>query len=170
MAGRFTNWPAKGIEVEREPRAVTIHAIDCLDFSGDTLTLRVACSKGTYIRVLAADIGQALGCGAHLASPCGEHRGRRYSIWQGASRWPIWRGSTKPGGWRVCCRSMPCSVPCRTSTVEGEAKLSASAMATRSHCRRSAGKIRVYADGRLIGVGEPGNGWYAVAEKAGATG
>lgn len=56
----------QGIEVERAPRAVTIHAIDLLAFSGDTLTLRVACSKGTYIRVLAADIGAALGCGAHL--------------------------------------------------------------------------------------------------------
>jgi tRNA pseudouridine55 synthase len=58
----------QGISVERTARAVTIHAIDCLDFSGDRLTLRVGCSKGTYIRVLAADIGQALGCGAHLAA------------------------------------------------------------------------------------------------------
>ena len=58
----------QGIEVERDARAVTIHALDVLDFSGATLTLRVACSKGTYIRVLAADIGQALGCGAHLAA------------------------------------------------------------------------------------------------------
>ena len=57
----------QGIEVERESRMVTIHAIDCLSFGGDSLTLRTACSKGTYIRVLAADIGQALGCGAHLA-------------------------------------------------------------------------------------------------------
>lgn len=58
----------KGIEVERAPRSVTIHAIECLAFAGDMLTLRVACSKGTYIRVLAADIGRALGCGAHLAA------------------------------------------------------------------------------------------------------
>ena len=58
----------QGIEVERPPRAVSIHAIDCLDFAGSRLSLRVACSKGTYIRVLAADIGQALGCGAHLAA------------------------------------------------------------------------------------------------------
>ena len=50
----------QGIEVEREARAVTIHALDVLDFSGATLTLRVACSKGTYIRGLAADIGQDL--------------------------------------------------------------------------------------------------------------
>src|SRR5574343_769112 len=56
----------KGIEVEAEPRAVTIFSIECLDFSGDSLTLRVACSKGTYIRVLAEDVGKAIGCGAHL--------------------------------------------------------------------------------------------------------
>lgn len=58
----------KGIEVEREPRPVTIHSIDVLAFAGDQLRLRVRCSKGTYIRVLAADIGRALGCGAHLAA------------------------------------------------------------------------------------------------------
>jgi len=56
----------QGIVVEREARAVTIHALDFLDFSGDVLSIRVACSKGTYIRVLASDIGNALGCGAHL--------------------------------------------------------------------------------------------------------
>lgn len=60
----------QGVEVERAPRPVTIHAIDCLGFSGDTLTLRVRCSKGTYIRVLGEDIGRALGCGAHLIALC----------------------------------------------------------------------------------------------------
>lgn len=58
----------KGIEVEREPRQVTIHAIELLAWRGDSFDLRVACSKGTYIRTLAADIGSALGCGAHLAA------------------------------------------------------------------------------------------------------
>ncbi len=56
----------QGIEVERAPRPVTIHAIECLAFTGDTLSLRVNCSKGTYIRVLGEDIGRMLGCGAHL--------------------------------------------------------------------------------------------------------
>ena len=56
-----------GIEVERDPRAVTIHAIDIIDGDHDTWTLDVRCSKGTYIRTLAEDIGRALGCGAHLA-------------------------------------------------------------------------------------------------------
>jgi tRNA pseudouridine55 synthase len=58
----------QGIEVEREARQVTIHAIELLAWHGDSFDLRVACSKGTYIRTLAADIGSALGCGAHLAA------------------------------------------------------------------------------------------------------
>jgi tRNA pseudouridine55 synthase len=57
-----------GIEVERATRRITIHAIDVLSFAGATLVLDVRCSKGTYIRTLAEDIGAALGCGAHLAA------------------------------------------------------------------------------------------------------
>jgi len=57
-----------GIEVDREARAVTIHAIDIVGGQHDTWTLDVHCSKGTYIRTLAEDIGVALGCGAHLAA------------------------------------------------------------------------------------------------------
>lgn len=55
-----------GITLEREPRAVTIHLLELLDYQAPYLTLRVRCSKGTYIRVLGEDIGVALGCGAHL--------------------------------------------------------------------------------------------------------
>lgn len=57
-----------GLEVERAPRRVDIRRIDVLDWQGATLVLDVWCSKGTYIRTLAADIGEALGCGAHLAA------------------------------------------------------------------------------------------------------
>ena len=56
-----------GVEVERAARPVVIHSIDLLACDGDRTTIRVACGKGTYIRTLAADIGAALGCGAHLA-------------------------------------------------------------------------------------------------------
>lgn len=55
-----------GITLEREARQVRIHAIEILDFQPPYLSLRVHCSKGTYIRVLGEDIGNALGCGAHL--------------------------------------------------------------------------------------------------------
>jgi tRNA pseudouridine55 synthase len=57
-----------GIEIERQARAVTIHAIDIVDWQHDQLTLDVRCSKGTYVRTLAEDIGEALGCGAHLSA------------------------------------------------------------------------------------------------------
>ena len=57
-----------GIEVERKPRSVIIHRLDLLDFDQNRLTVRVACSKGTYIRSLAMDIGETIGCGAHLSA------------------------------------------------------------------------------------------------------
>lgn len=56
----------EGIEVERAARQVTIHAIDILNWQADILEIDVSCSKGTYIRTLAQDIGEHLGCGAHL--------------------------------------------------------------------------------------------------------
>ena len=55
-----------GIILERQARRVTIHALDLLAYQAPYLKIRVACSKGTYIRVLGQDIGAALGCGAHL--------------------------------------------------------------------------------------------------------
>ncbi|HEX8986748.1 MAG TPA: tRNA pseudouridine(55) synthase TruB [Rhodocyclaceae bacterium] len=57
-----------GIEVERAARRVTIHALELSNWQGDRFDLDVSCSKGTYIRTLAADIGAALGCGAHLTA------------------------------------------------------------------------------------------------------
>ena len=60
------DYARSGLEVERTPRRVTIRRIDVLDWQHDTLVLDVQCSKGTYIRTLAEDIGAALGCGAHL--------------------------------------------------------------------------------------------------------
>jgi tRNA pseudouridine synthase B (EC 4.2.1.70) len=56
----------KGLEVERAARQVRIDALDLVLLDGDCLVLDVRCSKGTYIRSLAADIGAALGCGAHV--------------------------------------------------------------------------------------------------------
>ena len=145
----------QGIEVERAPRAVTIHAIDCLVIAGDMLTLRVACSKGTYIRVLAADIGQALGCGAHLAAL------RRTAVGDldlaGAVTLAELEALDEAGraGRLQPVNALLQSLP--IMTVEGE-------VAERFRHGNPvdlhpglAGKIRVYAGGRLIGVGEPGS-------------
>ena len=58
----------KGREVERQPRTVTIHELTLLGMEADGIHLRVRCSKGTYIRTLCKDIGEALGCGGCMAS------------------------------------------------------------------------------------------------------
>ena len=60
----------KGKEVERQPRPITIHKLECLEFSGVTARLLVHCSKGTYIRTLCKDIGDSLGCGGCMETLC----------------------------------------------------------------------------------------------------
>jgi tRNA pseudouridine55 synthase len=57
-----------GKTIDRAERAIMIHALELLSFAGRDATLRVVCSKGTYVRTLCADIGQVLGVGAHLFS------------------------------------------------------------------------------------------------------
>ena len=58
----------KGITVEREPKEVDISSIDVEEFTMPLLTMRIACSKGTYIRTLCHDLGTVVGCGAHLVA------------------------------------------------------------------------------------------------------
>lgn len=146
----------QGIEIEREPRAVTIHALEVLAFAGDSLTLRVACSKGTYIRVLAADLGVVLGCGAHLAA-------LRRTVVGDLSL----QGSVTLAELAALDESerlaylQPVDALLHTLpvlTVEGE-----SAMRFRHGNPIDLppgldGKIRVYEGSRLIGIGEPGQG------------
>lgn len=69
----------QGIEIERDARPVTIYRNDIVAFEGARLSLDIHCSKGTYVRTIAHDLGEALGCGAHVdalrrtqAGPYGE--------------------------------------------------------------------------------------------------
>jgi tRNA pseudouridine55 synthase len=143
----------QGIEVERESRMVTIHAIDCLSFGGDSLTLRTACSKGTYIRVLAADVGQALGCGAHLA---GLRRTRVGDLDLGAAVTLAQLEALDEAGRAGCLQPVDTllrSLP--AATLEGEAAERFRHGNPVDLPAGLSGKIRVYVDGRLIGVGEP---------------
>jgi tRNA pseudouridine55 synthase len=57
-----------GIELEAEPRSIRVDAFELLSFASPDAAFRVTCSSGTYVRVLAADVGAALSCGAHLAA------------------------------------------------------------------------------------------------------
>lgn len=63
---RLYDLARQGIEVEREARRVTIYELTLVNFDSASLELEVACSKGTYIRTLAEDIGESLGCGGHV--------------------------------------------------------------------------------------------------------
>jgi len=60
------HYARRGITIEKAPRPVKIFRLELLDAGPDTMRILVDCSKGTYIRTLAADIGRVLGCGAHL--------------------------------------------------------------------------------------------------------
>lgn len=58
----------KGKTVEREPRLIHVYAFELLEAAFPDVSFRLRCTKGTYVRTLCADIGEALGCGAHLAA------------------------------------------------------------------------------------------------------
>jgi tRNA pseudouridine55 synthase len=58
----------EGKSIEREARPVTIHALEILGWNPPVIDLRVRCSKGTYVRTLAHDLGEKVGCGAHLSA------------------------------------------------------------------------------------------------------
>jgi tRNA pseudouridine55 synthase len=62
------DYARNGIEIERTPRQVHVHHIEIVEWQSERLVLDVSCSKGTYIRTLAEDIGETLGCGAHLSA------------------------------------------------------------------------------------------------------
>lgn len=64
---RLYDLARQGLEVERQPRPVTIHVLNLLSFEAGEVELEAHCSKGTYIRTLAEDIGEALGCGAYVS-------------------------------------------------------------------------------------------------------
>jgi tRNA pseudouridine55 synthase len=145
----------QGIVVEREARAVTIHAIDFLDFSGDTLSVRVSCSKGTYIRVLASDIGNALGCGAHLIGL----RRTEVADLTLANSITLAELEALDENQRLerlqPVDALLLSLP--ILTVEGEAAERFRHGNPIDSPEGCSGKVRVYADERLIGVGEPGS-------------
>jgi tRNA pseudouridine55 synthase len=68
-AGRpLYRYAREGTTIERAPRVVQVHWIDCIGLRADELDLKLKCSKGTYVRVLAEQIGHALGCGACLSA------------------------------------------------------------------------------------------------------
>ncbi|KAF4533675.1 hypothetical protein B566_EDAN005724 [Ephemera danica] len=146
----------KGVEIERAARMVTIYSIEVVDFVADCLRLLVHCSKGTYIRVLAADIGTALGCGAYLAAL----RRTRVGDLDLAGAMTLEEIEAIDEAERSAVLqpvdALLCTLPRHDLDGNGAQRF--------GHGNPVempvglSGKIRIYAGGRLLGLGEPGPG------------
>lgn len=155
LAGRpLYEYARAGLEVERAARQVTIHALDLIaPLSGGVFGIRVHCSKGTYIRTLAMDIGARLGCGAHLVGL------RRSAI----GAFGIARAvtlaqleATAPGG-RDDHLLGPDALVAGFPALELDAEQTAAMLQGRTLAaiaQVSAGLVRLYGGARFIGLGE----------------
>ena len=143
----------KGETIERESRRVTIYELVLERFTGDELEITVRCSKGTYIRTLAEDIGQALGCGAHLQGL------RRTAIAQfrleNAYTWEQLEAMTMPQR-ETSLLPLDCLLQDLPMLDLDEAQVTRMAQGQRLGIDTGLpdGKVRLYGAGKFIGVGE----------------
>lgn len=160
-----------GIELERAPRRVVIHALEMLDggLDGSSFGFRVRCSKGTYVRTLAMDIGRALGCGAHLSAL------RRTAIGPFGldDAVSIERIESCPMDGRdallaSCDTLVGHLVPLQLDESQACALLQGRSM-TLGECAGS-GLVRLYAGARFIGLGEINEGGKLSPKRLIATG
>ena len=133
----------KGQTVERKPRPVTIHELAFLGFQDDCLRLRVRCSKGTYIRTLCKDLGEALGCGGCMAQLRRVSAGS-YTIRQAVPLETLLE-SADPGQYLLPVDSLFASLPALTLTPNQETR-----------CRNGNPFTRNVPDGRYRCYGKSG--------------
>ncbi|MRR49309.1 MAG: tRNA pseudouridine(55) synthase TruB [Rhodocyclaceae bacterium] len=140
-----------GIELERQARSVTIHSIEQLGRDEGDIRLRVHCSKGTYIRTLAADLGEALGCGAHLAAL----RRTRIGDLDIADALPLATLESMEGPVRDACLQPADALLSRLPIVHLDAAIAARFLHGQTVSQAGApGRCRVYGGNRFIGLGE----------------
>jgi tRNA pseudouridine55 synthase len=142
----------KGETVERKVRNVIIHELVLEDFAGEELEIRVRCSKGTYIRTLAEDIGQALGCGAHLLALRRLAIGR-FKLDQ-AYAWERLEAMDKPER-EACLLPVDCMLQDLPQLELDAAQVKRIAQGQRLVLDQelAGGKIRLYGEGQFIGLG-----------------
>lgn len=133
----------KGQTVERKPRPVTIHELAFLGFQDDCLRLRVRCSKGTYIRTLCKDLGEALGCGGCMAQLRRVSAGS-YTVGQAVPLETLLE-SADPGQYLLPVDSLFASLPALTLTPNQETR-----------CRNGNPFTRNVPDGRYRCYGKSG--------------
>jgi len=154
-----------GHTVAREPRGVTIHSIVTHGFASDRLQVSVHCSKGTYIRVLAEDIGRALGCGATLAGLRRTAVGA-FDITQAIT---LERLEELPEARRLACMlpvdSLVLELPCM-SLEAGPARRLQLGQANQLEGAEMSGLVRLYdLDNQFLGLGEVQQGGRLVAKR-----
>jgi tRNA pseudouridine55 synthase len=150
----------EGVEVEREPREVVVHAIEVEDVAASAARLRIVCGKGTYVRTLAADLGAALGCGAAVERLVRTRVGP-FAL-ADAVPWAVLEAGPADA---LAARVLP---PASALAGWGAVRVDAAAAARFEHGQPveaapadapPGALVRVHAaDGRLLGVGEVGGG------------
>jgi tRNA pseudouridine55 synthase len=141
-----------GVEVERQPRRVQIHAIDVVDIGENGFTIRVRCSKGTYIRSLAEDLGKFLGCGAHLSGLVREATGP-FSLSEAVTL-EDFEGNPQElrVGWLLPVEAFVLHFPAVELGDEDAARI-VHGQVTRLTGPVTAGAWRLYDHGRFLGLG-----------------
>ncbi|HIZ20173.1 MAG TPA: tRNA pseudouridine(55) synthase TruB [Firmicutes bacterium] len=160
---RLYDLARQGVEVEREARPVTIHSLSLLgyDEAAGELTLDCACSKGTYIRTLCADLGEALGCGAVMTA-LRRTMAAGYSLEQcvtlDQARALAAEGSL-PGRLMPVDSAFSACGAVTVSPAQAARFRNGGALALDRLPRKAAGLTRVYApDGAFLGLGRPSEG------------
>jgi tRNA pseudouridine55 synthase len=153
----------QGIEVERQPRRVQIYRLTLLACSAERLTVEVACSGGTYIRVLADDIGARLGCGAHLTELARTAIGP-FAL-EDALTLPAFEAAVRQGVWQRSLISLSRAVaafPALIVTPSAAQAIAHGMAPTMRQVSRVAGAFELGAtaailspDGALLAVGSP---------------
>jgi tRNA pseudouridine55 synthase len=153
----------QGLEVERQPRRVHISRLTLLACSAETVTVEVACSGGTYIRVLADDIGARLGCGAHLTALARTAIGP-FAL-EDALPLPAFEAAVRQGVWQRSLISLSRAVaafPALIVTPSAAQAIAHGRAPTMREVSRVAGAFEVDAtvailspDGALLAVGSP---------------
>ena len=148
-----------GIEVERAPRRVRIHAFDLLEWTPPRLRVRVACGSGTYVRSLAADLGEALGCGGHIEALARTRVGALRL--EDAVPWAAIQEGDPAG---LTARVLPVDrtvahLAAVSLSPEGGRRLSQGQTVPLSDLvspdvPETSGPCRVYVDARFVGIGE----------------
>lgn len=143
----------KGETVERASRSVIIHEITLERFAGDEMEFSVRCSKGTYVRTLAEDIGKALGCGAHLRGLRRTAIGRFHL--EDAYSWPALEAMTMTER-DACLLPVDCLLQDLPVLDLDEVQVTRIAQGQRLaiDCALPDGKVRLYGAGCFIGVAD----------------